>query len=501
MRFRLIQTSLALFLFVLVATELTAQKINLPRTIITTDGEVDDQDSFIRLLLYSNEMNIEGLIYSSSMWHYKGDGRGTEFISEMDYTRKAYGERTDLRWPGTTWMQDMIKAYAAVFPNLRSHASNFPLPEYLNSKIKIGNITFEGEMNEDTEGSDFIKQILLDKNPEPVYIQIWGGTNTVARALKSIEDNYKHTPEWNQIKTAVSKKTILYAILDQDATYKKYIEPNWPEIRVLYNAAQFWNFAYPWKQVVPEQMHHLLSGKWFDEHFRKNHGALAARYYLWGDGRQIENDPEHYHGDTTQLKKYGMGLYDFISEGDSPAFFHLINTGLGNLEHPEYGGWGGRLVKSVNPFRWEDGELVMDLNPFTGKPDKAWPQTRWIEVLQNDLAARADWCVKTYSEANHPPVIENQSPVYVNAKKGSQISLTAKASDPDKDNLNFNWWQYSEAGTSATQLKIIEPGQQTTRALIPEDAKSGETIHAILSVTDDAVPPLTRYQRVVIQVK
>jgi len=38
-----------------------------PRTIVTTDGEIDDVDSFIRMLLYANEFQIEGLIYSSSM--------------------------------------------------------------------------------------------------------------------------------------------------------------------------------------------------------------------------------------------------------------------------------------------------------------------------------------------------------------------------------------------------------------------------------------------------
>jgi len=63
------------------------------RTIITTDGEIDDVDTYIRMLLYSNEFKVEGLIYSSSMWHYKGDGKGTKFVSEMDMTRKMYGEK------------------------------------------------------------------------------------------------------------------------------------------------------------------------------------------------------------------------------------------------------------------------------------------------------------------------------------------------------------------------------------------------------------------------
>ena len=55
----------------------------LARTIITADGEIDDLDSFIRLLFYANEMSIEGLVDSSSQWHYMGDGLGTSGIIEI----------------------------------------------------------------------------------------------------------------------------------------------------------------------------------------------------------------------------------------------------------------------------------------------------------------------------------------------------------------------------------------------------------------------------------
>ncbi len=124
----------------------------LPRTVVTTDGEVDDMDSFIRMLLYSNEFDIEGLVYSSSQWHHKGDGEGTTFISEMEMIRDRYGERTDLRWPGTTWMQEFIDLYSEVHPNLLLHDEDYPSPDLLRSLIKVGNIDFEGEMEKDTEG-------------------------------------------------------------------------------------------------------------------------------------------------------------------------------------------------------------------------------------------------------------------------------------------------------------------------------------------------------------
>ena len=48
------------------------------RTVITTDGEVDDRDSVIRALLYANEMDIAGIVLTSSMYHYAGDGDKVE---------------------------------------------------------------------------------------------------------------------------------------------------------------------------------------------------------------------------------------------------------------------------------------------------------------------------------------------------------------------------------------------------------------------------------------
>jgi len=43
-----------------------------PRIIATTDGEIDDRCSMVRFLMYANEWNIEGIIYSSSGFHCKG---------------------------------------------------------------------------------------------------------------------------------------------------------------------------------------------------------------------------------------------------------------------------------------------------------------------------------------------------------------------------------------------------------------------------------------------
>lgn len=470
-----------------------------PRTVVTTDGEVDDVDTFVRLLLYANEFDIVGLVYSSSQWHYKGDGKGTTMTSEMPSTAERYGKRTDLRWPGTTWMQAYIDKYAQVYPNLSKHAPGYPTPEKLQRLVKVGNIDFEGEMSTDTEGSDFIKKILLDNDPSPVYLQIWGGTNTVARALKSIENTYKNTADWPAIAKKVSDKAVIYAVLDQDATYQKYIAPNWPTIRVLYNSDQFWSFAYLWPRVVPAELKPYLGGAWFAEHIKFGHGPLLDAYYLWGDGRQLPGDPEHTHGDMAEAKKYDRSQYDFISEGDSPAFFYLIDVGLRSLDDISYGGWGGRMVRSAsNPYRWEDGKGVTDYNPFTKKQDAAYPQTRWIPVLQNDFAARADWCVKSYKEANHPPVVKLNHSATLTAKPGQTVRLSGSATDPDGDTLTYNWWQYDEVGTYKGKVKLVNADKQKASFTVPANAATGETIHLILEVTDSRTPRLTRYQRVIV---
>ena len=473
-----------------------------PRTIVTTDGEIDDVDSFIRMLLYANEFKIEGLVISSSMWHYKGDGKGTLFTSEMEMTEKRYGAIPSLRWPGVEWMNPLIDAYDEVYATLSQHANGFPTAETLRKLVKVGNIDFEGEMEKDTDGSNFIKAILLDDNREPLYLQVWGGTNTIARALKSIEDEYKDTDNWEAIRKKVCDKAIIYAILDQDATYRKYIAPNWPELNIFYNSNQFWCFAYAWKQAVPESQQYLFEGKFMGNEIINGHGPLLKHYYSYGDGKKQEGDDEHIHGDPDKMKgsQWGdFGQYDFISEGDSPAYFHLIDVGLDNLNHPEWGGWGGRLVQSEEqPNRWEDGAAATDYNPHTNQMDPTYPQIRWVEAIQEDFAGRADWCIMDYEKANHPPSVKAISPKRIRAKAGDTIDLKIKALDPDGDELNIKYWVYKEVGSYSGEVKITSNGQEAVVDL-PEN-QQGE-LHIIAEVQDSGEHPMTRYVRFVMDIE
>ncbi len=481
------------------------QTSKLPRTIVTTDGELDDVDSFIRMLLYTNEYKVEGLIISSSQWHYKGDGKGTKFTSEMEMTKKMYGERTELRWPGEQWIYDLVDAYGKVYPNLIKHSKNYPTHQYLKDIIRIGNIDFEGEMAKNTEGSDFIKAKLLDEDTSPLYLQVWGGTNTIARALKSIEDQYKNTPEWSSIYAKVCKKAIIYAILDQDATYKKYIEPNWKDVKVYYNSNQFWCFAYFWKRAVPKEVHPYLEGKFMGENVINNHGPLTKMYYSYGDNNPPKGEIDDIYSSMENAKKNmwgSFGQYDFISEGDSPAFLHLVDVGLNNLENPQDGGWGGRLVQSEKqPSRWEDGKNAADFNPYKDSLDLGYAQARWIPSIQNDFAVRADWCIKDFKDANHAPIVQLNHAKMLSAAANATVKLSGKATDPDGNKLSYRWWQYEEVGSYKGKVKINGATNKKATFRMPADIKKGQTIHLILEVTDQNTLPLNRYQRVVISAK
>jgi hypothetical protein len=180
----------------------------------------------------------------------------------------------------------------------------------------------------------------------------------------------------------------------------------------------------------------------------------------------------------------------------------LIDVGLDNLNNPHFGGWGGRLVQSpIAPNRWEDGDLAMDFDPYKNVMDKTYPQTRWVDVLQNEFAARADWCVLPYDKANHPPEVNVVQKNNLFVVAGQKVNLKAVVSDPDGDKVTYKWWQYHEVDTYPSKVDLgIDTGSSISFT-IPVDARSGNDIHLILNVTDAGTPALTRYKRIVLHIK
>ncbi|MBQ9172712.1 MAG: DUF1593 domain-containing protein [Bacteroidales bacterium] len=65
------------------------------RIVVLTDAEIDDQCSMVRFLLSTNEFETEGIVTTSSQFHWVGHN-----------------------WAGNDWLAPYLKAYREVYPNL-----------------------------------------------------------------------------------------------------------------------------------------------------------------------------------------------------------------------------------------------------------------------------------------------------------------------------------------------------------------------------------------------
>lgn len=496
--------------------KLLVDKSTLTRTIITTDGEHDDMNSFRHLLLYNNELDIAGLIYSSSCHHWSGDEEGHMMKEVIDSYKGEPGypgvEDTGLlkqfRYEEVGWMEDIIfNDYAKVYPNLIKHDPNYPTPGDLWSLTAVGNIEFESDYRFDTEGSDMIKEALLDNDERYLYIQLWGGANTTARALLSIEEEYREKKEWNEIYQKVSKKAVIVAIGAQDNAYQDYISENWPEIRYYDLGNIFGVYTAFGKLRVSEKYKYLYEGKWWRENIKFDHGPILSKYGLIGDGQYYEGEGDNPNWQPGMAKspdrfKYfnffdGFKRYDWTSEGDSPAFLFLLNVGLRGLEKPGLGSWGGRLKADDDNPSYYSAEA--DYNPDMGKEDQYYSLSRWLEHIQFDFAARADWCVSDYEDANHQPVVSvDRSDITAGA--GERVTINGSAYDPDGDDLKYKWYQYKEAGSYNGKVKLNNSIDISVDFIVPEDAVKGDNISIIFEVSDSGSPQLTRYKQIIIRI-
>ena len=406
------------------------QKDYKPRTIVTTDPELDDLNSLIRMLLYSNEIRIEGLVYASGQHHYAGD---------PEAGIPAY------RWKaGQSHIEDALDAYDRVDQNLRRHDADFPTAAQLRSKYRVGNISVLNDISESTPGSRLIADVLLDDKPGPVYLQAWGGVSTIARALLDVEERYKGTRKWDAIYRKVSNKAIITRWGAQDDTYATYVAPNWPQIENREVATNIWGY-FTRNSILPEDRF-LVDPEWTRENVSEV-GPLGELYRVWGDGRFMAEfggpewegyprqdrcmpppacpegpffDDEDFFGfDATETTREdliarGYNVWTalqapgaFISEGDSSNFALLIDNGLRSYENATWGGWGGRQVlTSTDPLLYSPPSAAAgDVNPATGTRTNGFHASRWWRDIQMDFAARMLWSVTPdRDDANHEPI-------------------------------------------------------------------------------------------------
>ncbi len=449
------------------------------RLLVLTDIEADPDDaqSLTRLLLYSNEIDLEGLIATTSV-HQKAR------VAPESIRR-------------------IIANYAKVRSSLVLHDPAYPAAPVLEGLVGTGQTSYGMTgigPGKDTEGSRRIIAALYKADPRPLWVASWGGPNTLAQALLTLRAT--RTP--TELKRLIAKLRV-YTISDQDDT-GTWLRKEFPDLFYIVSPGGYGAATWTAMNAGIDGLNNTtISNEWLAANIQQGHGALGAGY------------PD---------VAYGM-------EGDTPTYLNLILNGLNEPERPDWGGWGGRYILRVpsrsetDPTGFNGGVPVpQETRPiWTNAVDKVTPYVaksygvaigpiarsyegfretlwRWRDAFQNDFAARMDWTVKDPAHANHPPLVRLPHSERLTARSGVWVGLSALGtSDPDGDSLSYRWFQYPEAGTCKAAIQLSGADDLYERGFAAPKTDKACEAHFVLEVTDKGSPPLTRYQRVIVTIQ
>jgi hypothetical protein len=301
-------------------------------------SDPDDVQSMVRLLLYANDLEVEGLVASAAT-----------------FANTATKQN----------ILDILDLYDQVDENLRRHDSRYPAADKLREvtwqgrdgawgtsdfNVKapaLDSILGEGK---DSEASDAIIRVVDRPDPRPVWFCAWGGSREVAQAIWKV----RATRSPAELERFLGKLR-LYLIARQDMT-AQWLLDSFPRLFVILSTknyqGMFWN--------APNSDARLADLAWIDANIREGHGPLGAAYPRSGW------DP----------------AAPGVQEGDTPSFLHLVSAvrGLNDPEQPSQAGWGGRFVRR-DPSR----------NHWFDDPAGTETVSRWRSQVQAEFALRAGW--------------------------------------------------------------------------------------------------------------
>src|SRR5215471_1068 len=362
------------------------------RVVVMTDiaNEPDDQMSMVRLLVYSNEFDVEGLIATTSTWMRRQT-------------------RPDV-------IRMLIDAYDQVRPTLLTHRPGFPSADALRSVVATGQPGYGmAAVGRDTmsPGAELILRAADNADPRPLWVLGWGGTNTLAQALT----HARATRSADDLARLVDKLRV-YTISDQDD-------------------------AGPWIRREFPALHYIVSPSTQDGeqyYFATWTGISGDTFYRNAPGADFTTFTDAWVNANIRSKGPLGAHYPMpccIHEGDTPSFLGLIDNGLASAMSPTYGGWGGRYVwrqfsGETRPMWTQGGDSYpgrdSSRDTVTGTDGRSYTTDqatiwRWREAFQHDFAARMDWTIKDVKSANHnPDVMVNgvagKAPLRVDAKAG-----------------------------------------------------------------------------------
>ncbi|PHQ34081.1 DUF1593 domain-containing protein [Rhodopirellula bahusiensis] len=315
-----------------------------PRLAVLTDigGDPDDTQSLIRLLVYSNEFEIEALIASAS---------GTRGELEESITRP------DL-------IHQLIDAYETVRPNLQKHGDGWPTAKTLRSVVVSGNPLREREHvgeGHDTDGSRLlIERIDAGSVESPLCITIWGGQTDLAQALYRVKSERGADGLAKFV-----RKFRVYDIADQDGI------ADWMR-------SEFPGMHYVLSTATPKADKRIAN---FRGMYLTGDVSLTSRDWIETNVRQMGPLGSLYPTKTwTAPNPHGC-----MKEGDTPSWFFFLPRGGNDSDDPTRPGWGGEFAKQ------KDG-WYLD-RPATPSYEPRTSVSRWRPDFQADFAERMRWCL------------------------------------------------------------------------------------------------------------
>ncbi|KAK8103430.1 uncharacterized protein PG998_010463 [Apiospora kogelbergensis] len=449
----------------------TARYARKPRVFVATDisNEPDDQMSLVRLLTYANELDLQGLAVVTSVW--KNDSLDTASVLTV------------------------LDAYANVTALLDAHAppsAPYPRASDLRALVHEAHPVY-GLAALELPPSDAALALVAAADAasekEPLYVCLWGGAGVLAEALHHVSGARSAGDA-----AALVRKLRVYAISDQDdaGAWLRVEYPTLFYVVALHGFSEYTQAS--WNGISGEVFRHfdqggpdtsLVTNEWLERH-RSRRPLSPVRVH---------------HG------------------GRHPSFFPLLNNGLGDPEHPEWGSWGGRFLRVDASGRYNvysdasdvaigvNGEIYV--SAFAG----IW---RWRQAYQHDFAARMQWTVQpstnsSATKSNHAPVVVLNGTCGPDVMKltyqlGEAVVLDATESwDPDADGLTFDWFHYREVTERMQEGPITKVSEDIavkkldqTGGLVSLEPLKNQTMHIILSVVDERDMSLTTYRRIIL---